>query len=114
MAAEQTAAAPATTTTEFDSSKWLDDALGRMKVTDDSAARQRGVAALNDFLKTALQPGQVVSKDVETNIKTWISAIHHKPSSQLNDILHHGKFQKLESTWRGLQYLVKNAETGET
>jgi type VI secretion system protein ImpC len=114
MAAEQTAAAPAAATTEFDSSKWLDDALGRMKVTDDAAARQRGVAALNDFIKTALQPNQVVSKDVETNIKTWISAIDQKLSSQLNDILHHETFQKLESTWRGLQYLVKNTETGET
>src|SRR5829696_2367915 len=104
MAAEQTAAAaPAAATTEFDSSRWLDDALGRMKVTDDAAARQRGAAALNDFIKTALQPGQVVSKDVETNIKTWISAIDQKLSSQLNDILHNEQFQKLESTWRGLQ-----------
>ena len=89
MAAEQKAAAPAAGTTEFDSSKWLDDALGRMKVTDDTAARQRGVAALNDFIKTALQPGQVVSKDVETNIKTWIAAIDQKLSAQVNDILHH-------------------------
>jgi type VI secretion system protein ImpC len=113
MATEQKATAQAATT-EFDSSKWLDDALGRMKVTDDSAARQRGAAALTDFIKAALQPGQVVSKDVETNIKTWISAIDQKLSNQLNDILHHEQFQKLESTWRGLHYLVKNTETGET
>jgi hypothetical protein len=36
-----------------------------MKVTDDAAARQRGSLALNDFIKAAMQPGQVVNKDVE-------------------------------------------------
>lgn len=106
------AAGGAATTTEFDSSKWLDDALGRMKVTDDDAARQRGNAMLNDFVKAA-QTGQVVSKDVETNIKTWISAIDQKLSAQLNEILHHEKFQKLEGTWRGLHYLVNQSNTGE-
>ncbi|HJZ54586.1 MAG TPA: type VI secretion system contractile sheath large subunit, partial [Gemmataceae bacterium] len=110
----QTAAAAATTTTEFDSAKWLDSALGRMKVTDDAAARQRGIAALNDFIKSALQPGQVVNKDVETNIKLWISAIDQKMTAQMNEILHHPSLQKLEGTWRGLHYLVKKTETGET
>jgi type VI secretion system protein ImpC len=114
MPAEQTAAAPATAATEFDTSKWLDDALGRMKVTDDDAARQRGLAALNDFVRASLQPGQVVNKDVETNIKLWISAIDQKLTGQLNDIMHHEKFQKMEGTWRGLHYLVSQSETGET
>lgn len=30
---------------------------------------------------------------------------------QLNEILHHPKFQELEATWRGLNYLVMNTET---
>src|SRR5205807_3520395 len=33
--------------------------------------------------------------------------------SQLNEIMHHPDFQKLESTWRGLHYLVRQSETGE-
>ena len=113
MAAEQTQGTAAATTTEFDSAQWLDSALGRMKVTDDAAARQRGVAALNDFIKSAMQPGQVVSKDVETNIKLWISAIDQKLTSQLNEILHNPALQKLEGTWRGLHYLVSQTNTGE-
>ncbi len=114
MAAEQTAdAAAAGATTEFDTAQWLDSALGRMKVTDDAAARQRGVLALNDFIKSAMQPGQVVSKDVETNIKMWISAIDQKMSAQMNEILHNPVLQKLEGTWRGLHYLVKQTNTGD-
>src|ERR1700722_3095916 len=34
-------------------------------------------------------------------------------SSQLNEVMHHADFQKLESTWRGLHYLVHQSETGE-
>jgi len=114
MAAEQSAGSAATTTTEFDSNQWLDAALGRMKVTDDSAARARGVEALNDFIKASLQSGGTVSKDVETNIKYWISAIDQKMTAQMNEILHNPVLQKLEATWRGLHHLVSKSETGET
>jgi type VI secretion system protein ImpC len=114
MAEETKAAAGATTTTtEFDPSKWLDEVAGKMKVSDDAAARKRGLAALNDFIASALQPGQVVNKDVETNIKLWISAIDQKLTAQMNEILHNPALQKLESTWRGLHYLVKQTNTGD-
>src|SRR5262249_4850821 len=35
-------------------------------------------------------------------------------SAQLNEILHHPDFQRLEATWRGLYYLVHQTETSET
>src|SRR5262249_386307 len=60
------------------------------------------------------QPGQVVSKDVETNIKAWIGEIDRTLSAQMNEILHDPGLQQLESTWRGLHYLVQQSETGET
>ena len=58
-----------------------------------------------------VKPGQVVSKDVETNIKTWIGQIDRKLSEQLNEVMHHPDFQKLEATWRGLKYLLSQSET---
>src|SRR5262249_33965199 len=53
------------------------------------------------------------SKDVEKNIKYWIAQIDQKLSGQLNEIMHHPDFQKLEGSWRGLKYLVDQSETGE-
>jgi type VI secretion system protein ImpC len=53
----------------------------------------------------------VVSTDVETNIKYWIKAIDQKLTAQVNEILHHEQFQKLEGTWRGMAHLVYNTET---
>ena len=48
------------------------------------------------FLDQVVKPGQVVSKDVETNIKYWIGEIDKKLSAQLNEVMHHPDFQKLE------------------
>ena len=64
------------------------------------------------FLEHAIKPGQLISKDVETNIKNWIGEIDKKLSSQLNEIMHAPEFQKLEGTWRGLHYFVHQSETG--
>ena len=42
-----------------------------------------------------------------------IAAIDKKLTEQVNQIIHHEDFQKLESAWRGLHYLVNNTETDE-
>ncbi len=42
-----------------------------------------------------------------------IAAIDRKLSEQINLIMHHEDFQKLEGAWRGLHYLVNNTETDE-
>ena len=114
MAAEETKAAATTTTTEFDPAKWLDQVANTMKVSDDAAARKRGLAALNDFIASAVKPGQVVSKDVETNIKIWIGEIDKKLSAQINEILHNPELPEARRRpGAGLHYLVQQTETGE-
>ena len=42
-----------------------------------------------------------------------IAEIDKKLTEQINEIMHHQDFQKLESAWRGLHYLVNNTETDE-
>src|SRR5580692_8522287 len=91
----------------------LDQVVSATKPQDNREA-ERAKNYFKQFLESAVQPGQVISKDVETNIKHWIGMIDKKLSSQLNEILHHEEFQKLESTWRGLHYLVHQTETGES
>jgi type VI secretion system protein ImpC len=77
------------------------------------AEQERAKDYFRQFLDQAVKPGQVVSKDVEINIKTWIAEIDRKLSAQMNEILHDPGLQKLEGTWRGLHYLVHQSETGE-
>jgi type VI secretion system protein ImpC len=46
-------------------------------------------------------------------INARIAQIDHLISLQLNEVLHNAAFQKLESTWRGLKFLLDQSETGE-
>jgi type VI secretion system protein ImpC len=111
MSTETTKAAAATTTTTEDN--LLDKILDRTKPLNDKE-RERNKDYVGQFLKQIVQPGQVISKDVETNIKFWIAEIDKKLSGQLNEVMHAPEFQQLESTWRGLHYLVHQSETGES
>src|SRR5436309_420772 len=104
------AAAPSTTTTE---APGLLDQVIQATRPQDTREAERAKDYFRQFVDQIVKPGQVVSKDVETNIKFWIGEIDKKLSSQLNEIMHHPDFQKLESTWRGLHYLVHQTETGE-
>jgi len=107
---QQAAAAAAATTTAGPSI--LDQVIKATRPQDDAEA-DRVKDYFKQFLDRVVQPGQVVSKDVEKNIKHWISQIDQRLSAQLNEVIHHPDYQKLEGTWRGLKYLVSNSETGE-
>src|SRR5262245_16456406 len=111
-AAEQAVAAAATTTTE-EAPGLLDKIIAATKPQSNKEA-ERAKGYFKQFLEGVVKPGQVVSKDVETNIKYWIAEIDKKLSGQLNEVMHHPDFQKLEGTWRGLHYLTQQSETGES
>src|SRR5262245_11144391 len=112
MAAEQTQAAggAAATTTE---ASLLDQIITATRPQNDRE-KERAKDYFKQFLDQLVKPGQKVSKDAESSIKFWIGELDKKLSSQLNEILHHPDLQKLESTWRGLHYLVHQSETGES
>src|SRR5262245_36082754 len=91
----------------------LDQILDQTKPTDDSQ-RGRNKQCIEAVVRQALETGKSVSGDVERTIKAWQAQIDQKLSHQLNAIMHHPDFQKLEGTWRGLDYLVKQSETSTT
>jgi type VI secretion system protein ImpC len=62
----------------------------------------------------ALSQTQLINADVLKSIEAIIAELDRKLSEQINLIIHHEDFQKLEGAWRGLSYLVNNTETDET
>ena len=76
-------------------------------------ARAAVEMAVRTLAEQALRETAVVSDDVIGTIKAIIAEIDHALTEQINLILHHEKFQQLEGSWRGLQYLVTNTETDE-
>ena len=70
-------------------------------------------AAVHTLAQQALSQTQLIGKDVVKSITDMIAAIDKKLSDQVNQIIHHADFQKLEGAWRGLHYMVNNTETDE-
>jgi type VI secretion system protein ImpC len=51
-------------------------------------------------------------RNLPLTIDKAIAAIDARLSAQLNEVMHHPRFLQLEGSWRGLNYLVMNSETG--
>ncbi|MEM7022254.1 MAG: type VI secretion system contractile sheath large subunit [Pseudomonadota bacterium] len=76
-------------------------------------AAQRIEGAVQTLAEQALADTALVSDDAIKSIQAMIAAIDHKLTDQVNQILHHEDFKKLEGAWRGLSYLVNSTETDE-
>jgi len=55
-----------------------------------------------------------LSRDAEATIAARLAQIDRLISLQLNEVLHHPSFQKLEATWRGIKYLLDQSETNDS
>jgi type VI secretion system protein ImpC len=103
--AAQGAAGAATT---LDGVSLLDQVVSATKQTEPDHAK--------DLVKTLVEQALTGTVTFDRNLtRTFdraIAAIDKKLSEQLNAIIHSEKFAKLEGSWRGLNYLVMNSETG--
>src|SRR6476619_7635668 len=69
--------------------------------------------AVRTLAEQALAGTSLISDDAIKSIGAIIAELDKKLSEQINLIMHHEDFKKLEGTWRGLSYLVNNTETDE-
>ena len=106
--ATQPAAAPAAATADS-----FQELLQKQFKPKTDRARTEVQRAVQTLAEQALRETTVVSNDVTATIKAIVAEIDSKLSQQINLILHHPKFQQVESAWRGLHYLVTNTETDE-
>jgi type VI secretion system protein ImpC len=108
--AEQAQAQPAAATAEVTEFESLLNKEFKPKTTEAKSAVKLAVQTLAE---QALAASTLVSDNAIKTIEAMIAEIDRKLSEQINLILHHDDFKALEGSWRGLQYLVNNTETGE-
>jgi len=109
MATEsQGAGAPSTTTTSEEGLGLLDQVLGATKQTE----RDRAEELIRALTEEALKGTVTFDRNLVKTFDRAIAEIDRKVSEQLNQIMHNERFLKLEGSWRGLNYLVMNSETG--
>jgi len=102
----QTQAAGATTTTEGPS--FLDQVVSATKQTEPDLAKD----LVKNLVEQSLAGTITFDKNLTRTIDRAIKSIDAKMSKQLAAIMHHPKFTKLEGSWRGLNHLVMNSNTG--
>jgi type VI secretion system protein ImpC len=90
----------------------LDQIVEQGRFGADAQARDRGKNLVKEFVAQVLDGSMTVAKDAEMMINARIAQIDHLLSIQLNEVMHHPAFQKLEGSWRGLKYLMDHSETG--
>ena len=108
MATESQGAAATTVTTTEGGLGLLDQVLGATKQTERSRAEELIRALTEEALKGTV----TFNRNLVVTFDRAIAEIDRKVSEQLNKIMHHERFLKLEGSWRGLNYLVMNSETG--
>jgi type VI secretion system protein ImpC len=111
MVEEEKQAASAEETTEELSI--LDEIVHATKLqpTDEAyGVTKKGVEAL---IAQLLEPGREVAKISKAVVDDMIAEIDKKLSLQLDAIMHNQEFQKLESAWRSLKFLVDRTDFRE-
>lgn len=88
----------------------LDQIVEQGRFGEEPAQKERGKDLIKEFLAQVMQGEVTVSRDTEVMINARIAQIDHLISLQLNEVLHHPSFQKLEGSWRGLKYVLDNSE----
>ena len=87
---------------------------GKMAVEPSQNAYAKKL--LGQFATQVLDEGMKAAPDkgVVAMINERVAEIDKILSDQLNAIMHHAEFQKLEASWRGLHDMVYGTETGST
>ena len=109
--AEQQGAVAETQVQEQETSL-LDQILTEGRMARDDFQKERAKDMIAEFVGQVMSGELTLSKNMDVAINSRIAEIDRLLSAQLNEIMHHPDFQKLEGSWRGLHHLVKNTLTG--
>jgi type VI secretion system protein ImpC len=91
----------------------LDQIVSQGRFNRDTASLERGRDMVKEFVSQVLEGHMTLTRDAEASIQARIAQIDRLISLQLNEVMHHASFQKLEATWRGIKYVLDQSETGE-
>lgn len=76
----------------------------------DISLQERLTAGIQVFLDLATRNNARIERIDKTLLDQYIAQIDQTIGSQLDAILHHPDFQKMESAWRGLQFMVERCD----
>lgn len=111
MSTQESAVLDTPETTEVEALGLLDQIVAQSKVASSETEKTSTRDQIGELVDEVLAGTVTVSMDLAASIDMRIAQLDALMSDQLNAIMHHTDFQRLEASWRGLKYLVMQSET---
>ena len=89
----------------------LNDIVDQSRVAVNESEKSHTRNLIGELVDQVLSGTVTVSTDLVASIDARVAELDRLISAQLNSIMHAPEFQKLEASWRGLKYLVRESET---
>ena len=91
----------------------LDEILNEGKIKPSEEGYDVVRRGVQHFIAEMLAPGRATERVDKNIVDAMIAEIDSRLSAQINAILHHPDFQRLESAWRSLKFLVDRVDFRE-
>jgi len=92
----------------------LDRIVDESRVAKSSAEHERAKDIIGELVREVMKGTVVVSDNLSAMLDARVAELDHLISEQLSEVMHAPEFQQVESTWRGLHYLVQQSDTNTT
>ncbi|EQD25459.1 MAG: hypothetical protein D084_Lepto4C00128G0001, partial [Leptospirillum sp. Group IV 'UBA BS'] len=91
----------------------IDDLVEATRLKPDDEAYSITRQGVKAFINELLEPQRSVEKITQATVDEMIADLDKKLCRQVDAILHHPDFQKMESAWRSLKFLVDQTDFRE-
>ena len=92
----------------------IDQIVEKSKVAKSDSEHARAKDLIGELVNQVLDGTVIVSDNLSATIDARVAELDRLISAQLSAVMHAPEFQRLEGTWRGLDYLCKESNTGAT
>ncbi len=89
----------------------LDQIIEQSKVAKSTVEHERAKDIISELVNQVMQGTVVVSENLSATIDARVAELDRLISDQVSAVMHAPEFQKLEGSWTGLHYLMKNTST---
>ena len=86
------------------------DAFQHPETLSEVSAGERVTASVSVFLELLKQSARKIERLDRALLDEHIAALDAQISSQLDEVMHHPDFQRVESTWRGVKSLIDQTD----
>jgi len=90
----------------------LDSIVAQSRVARSETEHARAKDIIAELVREVMDGSVVMSANLGATLDARVAELDRLISVQLSEVMHNPEFQKLESTWTGLQYLCKQTSTG--